>query len=61
MLFTAKEAVYKAVYPLDRKFLHHHDVEVDLPHGTAIVQNDRVVDIRFCISTRLVSLTFVTK
>ena len=30
LLFAAKEAVYKAVYPLDRTFLDHHDVEVSL-------------------------------
>src|SRR5689334_10928161 len=28
LLFSIKEAVYKAVYPLDRTFLDHHDVEV---------------------------------
>ena len=29
LLFVAKEAVYKAVYPLDQAFLDHHDVEID--------------------------------
>ena len=28
LLFSIKEAIYKAVYPLDRTFLDHHDVEV---------------------------------
>ena len=30
LLFSVKEAIYKAVYPLDRTFLDHHDVEVSL-------------------------------
>ena len=30
LLFAAKEAVYKAVHPLDQIFLEHHDVEVSL-------------------------------
>ena len=29
LLFAVKEAVYKAVYPLDGVFLEHHDVEVN--------------------------------
>ena len=35
LLFAAKEAVYKAVYPLDRVFLEFRDIEVDLarPQG----------------------------
>ena len=30
LLFSIKEAIYKAVYPLDGVFLDHHDVEVTL-------------------------------
>ncbi len=59
LLFAAKEAVYKAVYPLDETFLDHHDVQVDLAGRSAIVRNGRVVELRFCISTHLVALAFL--
>lgn len=61
LLFVAKEAVYKAVYPLDHMFLEHHDVEVDLAERKAIVRNGRVVDLRFCVSTHLAALAFVPR
>jgi 4'-phosphopantetheinyl transferase EntD len=59
LLFAAKEAVYKAVYPLDQTFLDHQDVEIDLASRRAIVRNSRVVAFRFCISTHLVVLAFL--
>ncbi len=59
LLFAAKEAVYKAVYPLDQTFLDHHDVHVDLARRKATVRNGRVVDIRISVSTHLVALAFL--
>jgi 4'-phosphopantetheinyl transferase EntD len=59
LFFVAKEAAYKAVYPLDHMFLDHHDVEVDLANQQATVRNGRVVKLRFCISTHLVALAFL--
>ena len=59
LLFVAKEAVYKAVYPLDQTFLEHHDVEIDLADRKAFVRNARTVELRFCISTHLVALAFL--
>jgi len=59
LLFVAKEAAYKAVYPLDQTFLEHHDVAVDLPARTAKVRSGRIVDLRFSISTHLVALGFI--
>ena len=60
LLFVAKEAVYKAVYPLDRMFLEHHDVEINLAERKAIVRNARVVELRFSISAHhLVALAFL--
>jgi 4'-phosphopantetheinyl transferase EntD len=35
VLFAAKEACYKAVYPIDRRFLEHQDVTIDLGSGLA--------------------------
>jgi 4'-phosphopantetheinyl transferase EntD len=59
LLFVAKEAVYKAVYPLDRVFLEHHDVVVDLQRGQATVRNGRVVNLRFSGADHLVALAFL--
>ena len=59
LLFSIKEAIYKAVYPLDRTFLDHHDVEVSLADGTAVVRNGRVVRFRHCAATHIVALAFV--
>jgi 4'-phosphopantetheinyl transferase EntD len=59
LLFAAKEAVYKAVYPLDQTFLEHHDVQVSFVDRKAIVRNGRVVEIRFSVSAHLVALAFL--
>jgi 4'-phosphopantetheinyl transferase EntD len=59
LLFTAKEAVYKAVHPLDNIFLEHHDVEIDFDARKATVRGGRVLDLRFYISTSLVTMAFI--
>jgi 4'-phosphopantetheinyl transferase EntD len=60
LLFVAKEAVYKAIHPLDQTFLEHHDVEVNLSERKAIVRGGRVVELRFSISAHhLVALAFL--
>jgi 4'-phosphopantetheinyl transferase EntD len=59
LLFSIKEAVYKAVYPLDGRFLDHHDVEVSLPAGTARVRDGREVQFRHCAATHIVVLAFI--
>jgi 4'-phosphopantetheinyl transferase EntD len=59
MLFAAKEAVYKAIYPLDRMFLDYHDVEIDLAKRKATVCNGRVVHLRLCVSAHLAALAFI--
>ena len=56
LLFAAKEAVYKAVYPLDRVFLEFHDIEVDLAGRTAVTRTGRAVALRYCISSHVVVL-----
>jgi 4'-phosphopantetheinyl transferase EntD len=60
LLFVAKEAAYKAIFPLDQTFLEHHDVEVSIPERTATVRNGRLVDLRFCLSTHLVAVAFLS-
>ncbi len=59
VLFAVKEAVYKAVYPLDWTFLDHHDVEVSLAAGTAVVRNGRTVSFRYSVATHIVAVAFV--
>jgi 4'-phosphopantetheinyl transferase EntD len=59
LLFVAKEAVYKAVYPLDQRFLDHHDVQINFADRKAIVRNGRVVELRFCIAAHLLALAFL--
>ena len=59
LYFLAKEAVYKAVHPLDGKFLEHHEVLVDLKTLKAELRNGRVLDLRFAISTHLVAVAYV--
>ena len=61
MLFVAKEAVYKAVYPIDRMFLDHHDVKIDLKRRKAVVRNGRVAHLRFCVSTHIAALALISK
>lgn len=56
LLFTAKEAVYKAVQPLDKIFLEFHDIEVDFAGGKAVTRNGRTVELRYCVSTHLLVL-----
>lgn len=56
LLFAAKEAVYKAVYPLDRLFLEFHDIEVDLANCKAVTRGGRVLALRTCISSHVVAL-----
>lgn len=59
LLFSVKEAIYKAVYPLDRTFLDHHDVEVSLAAGTAAVRNGRVVSFRYSVASHIVVLAHI--
>ncbi len=59
LLFAVKESVYKAVHPLDGKFLDYQDIEVDLAGQTARTRTRRTLDIRFCVSTHLVVVAWI--
>ncbi len=59
LLFAAKEAVYKAVYPLDRTFLDFQDVEVNFARCRAVVRTGREVELRFCVSSHMLVLAFI--
>jgi 4'-phosphopantetheinyl transferase EntD len=54
LLFAAKEAVYKALNPLDRRFLEFPDIELDLATRTATTLSGRSVPINYCLSPRIV-------
>jgi 4'-phosphopantetheinyl transferase EntD len=58
LLFALKEAVYKAVYPLDGIFLEFHDIAVDLVDRTATTRSGRVVALRYGISSHVLALAF---
>jgi len=59
LLFVAKEAVYKALHPLDHTFLDHQDVEIDFTRGKGTVRTGRIVEIRFAVAAHLVALAFL--
>jgi 4'-phosphopantetheinyl transferase EntD len=58
-LFAAKEAVYKAVNPIDGVFLDHHDVEVDLVGQCAVARGGRRVAVRLAYVPRILAVAFV--
>jgi 4'-phosphopantetheinyl transferase EntD len=59
LLFAAKEAAYKAVYPLDGTFLEFQDIEVDLPARTAVTRTGRTLSLGTCVSPRIVALALI--
>ena len=59
ILFAAKEAVYKAVYPLDREILDYEDIAVDLNTGSATTKTGRKLSLAYCVAPRVVVLAFV--
>jgi 4'-phosphopantetheinyl transferase EntD len=61
LLFTVKEAVYKAVFPLDGAFLDHREVEVSLQTGIAMVRNGRKVSFKYCVAKHIVALAFISR
>jgi len=61
ILFAAKEAVYKAAYPLDREVLGYEDIAVDLDAGRATTKTGRKVSLAYCVAPRVVVLAFAGK
>jgi len=59
LLFAAKEAVYKACYPLDRAFLEFHDIEVDLADHKAVTKTGHAATLRYGISSHVLVLAQV--
>jgi 4'-phosphopantetheinyl transferase EntD len=55
-VFCAKEAVYKAVYPVSGLMLEYDDIRVDLRSGTAVTRYGHRLTIRHHVSTHIVAL-----
>lgn len=54
LLFSAKEAVYKAAFPKDGEILGYEDITIDLSHGHGAVRNGRRFALSYCLAPRLV-------
>jgi 4'-phosphopantetheinyl transferase EntD len=59
ILFSIKEAVYKAVYPLDQEMLEFADIAVDLIAGRAATRTGRTVDVSYCVQAHIVAFARV--
>jgi len=58
-LFAAKEAVYKAVHPLDQIFLDFHDIDVNLEQQTAHVRYGRTLHVKVMSASHVVALASI--
>lgn len=61
LLFAIKEAVYKAAYPLDHKFLDFHGIDVDLAGRLATTRAGRTLALHWCIFSRVLVVATVQK
>ncbi len=59
LLFSIKEAVYKAVYPIDRLILEYEDITVDLNAGQAVTKTNHAVRLAYCVTPRIVVLAYI--
>lgn len=58
LLFSAKEAVYKAVFPRDRVILGYEDIVIDLAERSGGTRNGRSLKLVFIRSPRIVVLAY---
>ena len=56
LIFCAKEAVYKAIHPLDGTSLDYHDIRVSLPKGIAILADGRRLRLLRLAGDRLIAV-----
>jgi len=61
LLFVIKEAVYKAVYPLDHEFLDFHDIEVDLACRLATTRAGLTLALHWCVFSHVLVVATVQK
>lgn len=58
--FAAKEAAYKASFPLDGEVLGFEDIAVDLAAGAVTLANGRRIDMRIFVASHIVAMAFVS-
>ncbi|HVV39842.1 MAG TPA: 4'-phosphopantetheinyl transferase superfamily protein [Nitrobacter sp.] len=58
ILFAAKEAVYKAAFPLDRQMLGFEDISVDFQSGRAATSTGRCLRLVFIVTSHVLTLAF---
>ncbi|MGX8010880.1 4'-phosphopantetheinyl transferase family protein [Mesorhizobium sp. ORM8.1] len=61
ILFAAKEATYKASFPLDGRVLGFEDIAVDLGSGEAVTLPGRRFTVRFTVAPRILALAYVAR
>ncbi len=57
-IFSAKEAVYKAVHALDQSVLEYEDIDIRLEAGAAVLADGRRLSIRFALGPSVVVAAF---
>jgi 4'-phosphopantetheinyl transferase EntD len=58
LLFVVKEAIFKALNPLDGVFLDFHDIEVDLHAKQAQTRTGQLIGLAFTTSPRVLAIAF---
>ena len=58
-LFAAKEALYKAFFPIDHHFLDFHDIEVELQQQEARVSYGRTAAVKVAEGGHVIALAFL--
>jgi 4'-phosphopantetheinyl transferase EntD len=58
-LFVAKEATYKAVFPIDGRFLDFHDIEVDLARARAIISGRSDIKLSYAEASHLIAVAWI--
>jgi 4'-phosphopantetheinyl transferase EntD len=58
-LFAAKEAVYKAIFPLDQYFLDFQDIEVELEEQVARVSYGRTAAVKVSEGSHVIALALL--
>ena len=61
VLFAAKEAVYKAAFPLDGCVLGFEDIAVDLKYGEALTSSGRTLIVRFASAPAILALAYTAQ
>jgi 4'-phosphopantetheinyl transferase EntD len=59
LLFTVKEAIFKALNPIDGVFLDFRDVDVDLDDNRGRTKSGHCIQVAFTTAPRIVAVAFV--